>query len=268
MIVAVDTGGSKTLVAVFNTDGQIVAKEKFPTPKDIDEYLIVLKRTIDALVNIEDMTCISVALPGTIIDGTMVWAGNLDWRNVDIKTLLASHYPCPVIVENDANLAGLAEARALQSTPKTCLYVTVSTGVGTGIITNGKIDPNFSTNEGGQIVLEHNGAFARWESFASGKAIFEKYGKLASEIDDPAVWHEIGLNVAKGILATSALLRPDVIVIGGGVGTHFDKYKAPLMETLQTNADAMFIPAIIQASHPEEAVIYGCYYYALDTIAD
>jgi predicted NBD/HSP70 family sugar kinase len=176
MIVAVDTGGTKTLVAVFNTDGEIVRDQKFPTPTDINDYLTQLKATIDELIAADTITCLSVALPGTIVDGKMIWAGNLGWHDTDIRSLLSSHYDCPIVVENDANLAGLAEARALKDIPRVCLYVTVSTGIGTGIITNGQIDPNFSTSESGQIMLEHDGTLERWESFASGKAIMEKYG--------------------------------------------------------------------------------------------
>lgn len=223
------------MVAVFDTDGRITAERKFPTPSNIDQYLIELKSTIDDLVAQQPITCLSVALPGTIVDGTMIWAGNLGWKDVDIRAMLADHYDCPIIVENDANLAGLAEARALKELPRVCLYVTVSTGVGTGIVTNGRIDPDLSTNEGGQIVLEKDGTFQRWEAFASGKALHEKYGKLASEIDDPVVWREIGENVARGLLATCALIRPDVVVIGGGVGVHFDKFKTPLMDMMRRN---------------------------------
>lgn len=268
MIVAVDTGGTKTLVAVFNTDGKVVAKQKFPTPADLDQYLAELKSTVDSMTAEQEITCLSIALPGTIVNGQMIWAGNLGWKDIDMHALLSDHYECPIIVENDANLAGLAETRALEHIPQVCLYITVSTGVGTGIISNGRIDPEFSTNEGGQIVLEHEGAFKRWESFASGKAIYEKYGKLASEIDDETAWREIGMNVARGLLATSALIRPDIVVIGGGVGTHFDKFKAPLLETLTTNTIDKYVPLVIRAAHPEEAVVYGCYYHALDTLAD
>ncbi len=269
MIVTVDTVGTKTLVAVFDTDGKIVTKEKFPTPVDINDFLIELKRTIDELTVETPITCLSVALPGTIKDGHMIWAGNLGWHDTDIKGLLSDHYDCPIIVENDANLAGLAEARALETTPNVCLYVTVSTGIGTGIITNGKIDPNFSTSEGGQIILEHDGEFARWETFASGKAILATYGKLASEIDDEATWRTVSYNLAKGFMTLIPVLSPDVIVIGGGVGTHFDKFKAPLLAILDANLDkkSIPIPTIIEAAHPEEAVIYGCYYHALDIAA-
>jgi glucokinase len=267
MIVAVDTGGTKTLVAVFDTDGQIVAEEKFPTPKDVSEYVTQLCHTIDSLGKDVELTCISVALPGTVVDGVMVWAGNLGWDNVDMNALLSSRYDCPIIVENDANLAGLAEARALQDIPRVCLYITVSTGIGTGIIVNGQIDPDFSTTEGGQIVLEHEGKFERWESFASGKAILREYGKLASDIDDEATWNTIALNLARGLLATCAMIRPDIVVIGGGVGTHFDKFNQPLLDVLAENTKDKYIPTIVKAAHPEEAVIYGCYYHALDTAA-
>lgn len=267
MIVAVDTGGTKTLVAVFNTDGEVVSEEKFPTPVDISDYVTTLCNTIDRLTADVAITCLTVALPGTIVNGVMMWAGNLQWENIDMKALLGSRYTCPIIVENDANLAGLAEARALPETPGVCLYVTVSTGVGTGIIVNGQIDPNFSTTEGGQIVLEHDGKLERWEAFASGKAIHSVYGKLASEITDEQAWREIGRNIGYGLLASCAMLRPDVVVIGGGVGTHFEKFKDPLFALLSENSKEKYIPNIIQASHPEEAVIYGCYYHALDSVA-
>lgn len=265
MIVAVDTGGTKTLVAVFNTEGKIVSEQKFPTPKDIDEYLIQLKATIDGLTASIDITCLSVALPGVIENGLLVTAGNLGWHDTDIKVLLSDHYDCPIIVENDANLAGLAEARALTTMPPVCLYVTVSTGIGTGVVVDGKLHPATSRTEGGHIVLSHEGNLRTWESFASGKALKERTGKLASEIDDEASWREISDNIAKGLLAILPFLRPDIVIIGGGVGTHFDKFSPYLKETLESTVDYHYEPTIVQAMHPEEAVVYGCYYHALDT---
>lgn len=267
MIVAVDTGGTKTLVAVFDTNGQIVTQKKFPTPTDISEYLTQLKSTINELMAGQPITCLSVALPGTIVNGVMSSASNLPWTDVDIQALLSSDYDCPIRVENDANLAGLAEARSLETPPPVCLYVTVSTGIGTGIIVNGTIDPNFSTTEGGHIILEHDGEYMRWELFASGKAIHAKYGKLASEIDDDETWKVIAFNIAKGFLTLCPILRPNVIVLGGGVGTHFDKFSSHLNATLQEYLKPKYIPTIIKATHPEEAVVYGCYYHALDTSA-
>jgi len=269
MIVTVDTGGTKTLVAVFDTDGKIVTEQKFPTPVAINDYLVELKQTIDTLTAGLSITCLSVALPGIIEHGHMTWAGNLGWHDTDIKGLLSDHYSCPIIVENDANLAGLAEARALEVLPNICLYVTVSTGIGTGIVTNGKIDPNFSRSEGGQIILEHEDGFARWETFASGKAMLAKYGKLASEIEDDSIWRAVARDLAKGFMTLIPILRPDVIVLGGGVGAHFEKFETHLLEIMKANMNSKStpIPTIIKAAHPEEAVIYGCYYHAIDVTA-
>lgn len=267
MIVAVDTGGTKTLVAVFGTDGQLVRDQKFPTPSDITAYLEQLTLTIDGLLAGEPATCLSVALPGTIQNGVMVWAGNLAWRDTDIHGLLAGHYDCPIIVENDANLAGLAEARALADIPPVCLYVTISTGIGTGLILDGKIHPLLSRTEGGRIVLPHDGSHAIWETFASGKAIKQRFDKLASDITDDATWRIIADNIAQGLLVLCPFLRPDVVIIGGGVGAHYDKFSHFLSATLQANLHDGYLPTIVEAVHPETAVIYGCYYHALDTLA-
>jgi predicted NBD/HSP70 family sugar kinase len=268
MIVAVDTGGTKTLVAVFDTEGRIVAEQKFPTPKDIDQYLNELRRTVDELTLGQEITCLSVALPGTIVDGTMVWAANLGWRDTDMAALLEDHYTCPIVVENDANLAGLAEARSLADTPGVCLYLTVSTGIGTGVIIDGKIHPRLSRVEGGRIMLKRDQAYEVWELFASGQAIQHTYGKLASEITDEATWDLISANLAQGLLALLPFLQPDIVVIGGGVGTHFDRFGHKVTQILQDNLVDVYVPRLVEAAHPEEAVVYGCYYHALDSLAD
>lgn len=270
MIVAVDTGGTKTLVGLFDHSGQLVRQEKFPTPEKVDEYIGQLVATIDALTNKDTkvVDCISIALPGTIANGSMAHAGNLKWTNIDMKSLLAYRFDCPVFVENDANLAGLSEAKMLKETPRVCLYVTVSTGIGTGIITDGKINPYFASTEGGQIFLEHDGVIKRWELFASGKAIFKTYGKLASEITDERTWYHIAKNIAAGLMVLCPALGPDVIIIGGGVGTHFAKFSEDLVGIMREHLTDKYMPdAIIQAARPEEAVIYGCYHHAINKLA-
>ena len=267
MIVAVDTGGTKTLVAVFDTAGNVVRSQKFPTPAAIADYLTTLKTTIDELVTDEPITCLSVALPGVIDNGVMISAGNLTWHDTDIAALLRDHYDCPIIVENDANLAGLAEARALDTIPPLALYVTISTGIGTGVILNGKIHPLLARAEGGHMLLQHDDTMAIWESFASGKAIKEATGMLASDITDDATWREIAANIALGLLAILPFLRPDIVIIGGGVGAHLDKFERYLNEDLTRHLENQYTATIVQAVHPEEAVIYGCYYHALDVLA-
>jgi predicted NBD/HSP70 family sugar kinase len=265
MIVAVDTGGTKTLVAVFDTAGQVVRDHRFPTPPLVEDYIAQLTTTIDELLAGQAITCLSVGLPGNIQNGVMVWAGNLAWHDTDMHALLSNHYDCPIIVENDANLAGLAETRALAETPPVCLYITVSTGIGTGLTIDGKIHPRLSRTEGGRMLLHHDGQPTIWESFASGKAIKARFNQLASEITDEATWRIVSDNIAQGLLAICPLLRPDVVVIGGGVGAHYDKFSQYLTATMQENLRDNYMPVIVEAVHPETAVLYGCYYHALDT---
>ena len=67
----------------------------------------------------------------------------------------------PVLIENDANLAGLAETRLLRTIPNCSLYVTVSTGIGTGVCTNGYIDPGMRYSEAGRALVEYGGKITR-----------------------------------------------------------------------------------------------------------
>jgi glucokinase len=167
----------------------------------------------------------------------------------------------PVLIENDAKLAGLSEA-ILHPRYRKVIYMTVSTGIGVGIIIDGHIDPDFADSEPGQMVLEYEGKLQKWEDFASGRALFTRYGKKASEIDDPAIWRHFSQGLARGMNELIATLQPQVIIIGGGVGTHYEKFSKYLeVELRKLENDMTSTPPIIKAKHSEEAVIYGCYQY-------
>ncbi|MBM3210053.1 ROK family protein [Candidatus Saccharibacteria bacterium] len=268
MIVAVDTGGTKTLIATMNAHGEIVSSVKFPTPKDPAAYLSALIEQITLLADITAITAISVALPGTIKQGVAVWCNNLGWKNFSIKEPLMEAFSVPIFVENDANLAGLAETRQLTFLPRSSLYVTISTGIGTGVITDGTIDPGLRYSEGGRALVEYGGLIQEWEDFASGNAIATFYNKMGSEIDDPLIWYAISERISRGFLALIPFMQPDVIIIGGSMGTHFSKYADSLRTILSSSLPPHIpCPKLIAAAHPEEAVIYGCYLYADDQLA-
>jgi predicted NBD/HSP70 family sugar kinase len=268
MLVTVDTGGTKTLVASFSEEGVLGEERRFPTPKDSAEYIKVLRRVLIEMYGTKPVEAIVVAIPGTIKDGIAVWCENLKWKNFDVahglKDVLGD---VPILVENDANLAGLAEARELAPIPRSVLYVTVSTGIGTGIITEGHIDPGLRYSEGGRMPIEFQGKMTEWEQFASGQAIYKKYGLYARDIHKKSTWNEIADRISRGLLATIPIIQPDTIVIGGSIGTYFDKYATQLKDILYEKLPPHIpTPIVVEASHPEEAVIYGCYYYALDTL--
>ncbi len=260
MKLAVDIGGSKTLLAVFDDTGHLVAEQRFPTPPDYDDFIKELSSQIRS-INKSSFTHCVTAVPGRLDreKGIVIACGNLPWKNVPIQRDISRIVNLNVIIENDAKLAGLYEAQNVKHDYNRVLYVTISTGIGTGVITNGIIDPDFQDTEGGQIVLEHDGKPMRWEKFASGKAIKAKYGMLASEITDPESWKSIARNIAIGLIDNIVIVRPDIVILGGGVGQHYDKFKAPLLSELKKFSTPLTpIPPIIEAKRSEEAVVYGC----------
>lgn len=261
---AIDIGGTKTLLAVFNEDGHIVEERKFPTPQDYSAFLGTLESEYKQLQN-TDFRRIVTAAPGLINrkSGTVAAFGNLPWAEVPLEEDTEKIFKCPSKIENDAQLAALSEAVEIGGEFRKVLYVTVSTGIGGGLIINGEIDPDFQDIEPGQMLLEHGEKFEHWEKFASGSAIYKKYGKKASEITDQSTWYVVARNLAIGFNTLIATINPDVIVVGGGVGTHFDKFKDKLVEELKIYENPLTpVPPIRKAKRPEEAVVYGCYEYA------
>lgn len=262
-ILAIDVGGTKTLLASFDSRGNVVEKLKFPTPPDYHEFVHELTHTVASLTTKKFEKCI-IAMPGSIDRkaGIALEFGNLPWHNVPIVDDLHAVLGIPVRVENDAKLAALSEAHLLPTYRKV-LYITVSTGIGGGLVINGKLDPNNLGAEYGRMLLEHDGKLQLWEEFASGKAIVAKLGKRASDITDPADWYVVARNIALGLIDVIAATTPDAIVIGGGVGSHFDKFGQQLITELKIYEDHLLhVPPIFGAQRAEEAVIYGCYILA------
>jgi len=260
MYLGIDIGGTKTLIALLNNQGVIKESLKFPTPKVYTEFLKQIAINVADLSTNKFVTA-GVAAPGRI-DRTLGIAkdfGNLPWHNVPLQRDLHKLLKCPVVLENDANLAGLSEAMLIPQ--YACvLYVTISTGIGTGIITNRTIDPEFADSEGGHIMLEHKNKLQSWESFASGQAIVKRFGKRASEINDQKTWKIITHDIALGLYDLIAFIQPDAVVLGGGVLTNFEKFDDLLLKELQHYQTPLTpIPPILRAQRPDEAVVYGCY---------
>lgn len=261
MYLAVDIGGTKTLLARMNKSGEIEDSIKFPTPRDYKDFKITLEENI-AKITTGKWKHACVAAPGKVDReaGVGLVFGNLPWKNAPIVKDVKSVADCPVIIENDVKLAGLSEARLMDPPVDKVCYVTVSTGISNGVVVDQKIDPTLQDSEVGNMLFERDGQLVTWESFASGKAIVRRFGKLASEIDDPEIWKIISRDIALGLIDISANIQPDVIVIGGGVGSHFKKYGKFLREELKKYDSPMVkVPTVIPAVNPEEAVIYGCY---------
>ena len=91
------------------------------------------------------------------------------------------------------------------------------------------------------------------------------YKKFARDIKSKRTWRQIADRISRGLLAVVPILQPEVIIIGGSIGTYFSKYGVTLREILAEHLPPHIpCPKIVKAQHPEEAVIYGCYYYGKD----
>lgn len=271
MYIGIDVGATKTLIALFDENGEIIQQERFETPGKYPAFLAKLSAVISKLSADHKVVAVCCGLPAMIDrdSGVARSFGNLNWHNTPVKDDLKSIVPrSKIFLENDANLAGLSEAHLVHSRYKKVLYLTISTGIGDAVIINGVIDPVFADSESGHMVLEYDGKLQKWEDFASGSAIKQATGKLAMEINDEHYWHKYVKGLAKGIDVLVATLLPEVIIVGGGVGAHFDKFGHFLNHELKKYENNMIkMPPVIQAKRPEEAVIYGCYEFIRQQIA-
>ncbi len=260
MFVAVDIGGTKTLVAAFTEAGEITEERRFATPQNYPAFITELANEVAKLTTREFKHGV-VAVPGRLDrqNGIAIAFGNLPWENVPIQKDCQKIFGCPIQIENDANLAALSEAAVIKDRFRKVLYLTVSTGIGGGYVVDGVLDPDTLDAEVGAQLMEHDGQLMKWEKFASGKAIVAKYGKRASEITDPHAWKAIAKNLSVGIYNAIRTYTPDAIVIGGGVGGHLDKFRQPLEEQLHELRPDLTFPPIREAHRPTQAVIYGCF---------
>ena len=188
--IGVDLGGTNIAVGLVNEDFQIVCKKSAPTgaeraPEAIVADMAMLCKAVcaDANVKMENVASIGIATPGTVNCemGVVTYANNLPFRNFPLVSLLSQALDGKKIyVENDANAAawGEAVAGAAKGT-KISVMVTLGTGVGGGIIIDGKVysGSNGAGGELGHMVIEHNGRPCScgrrgcWEAYSSATGL-------------------------------------------------------------------------------------------------
>ncbi len=253
-------------MATFDDTGKKINSERFVTPPDYTLFKQLVAETANKMEISDLKSMVVVAAPGKIdrSSGTVIAFGNLSWTNIPLLSDIASIFKnsIGVIVENDANLAALSEALIIKDKYRKVLYVTISTGIGGCLVVNGFIDVNTMDMEPGFMVFEYNDKLRRWQEFGSGKAFYKKFGMNIGEMPDDRqdAWYWLSRNVAIGLISMIANLTPDAIVIGGGGGSHLDKFQDRLNEELKLYKEPLLsIPPVLVAQNPEEAVIYGCY---------
>ena len=156
--VGVDLGGTKMLAALVAYDGSIIAREEIPTLAQQGEVAVLdrLGNLIEGILaavpgSRSALRGIGVATAGTLdtANGVVTFATNLGWRDVAVAAVLSDRFACEVRLENDATAAAVGEwlAGAGEGAPD-CIFVTISTGIGGGIISGGRLIAGVNHNAG------------------------------------------------------------------------------------------------------------------------
>jgi predicted NBD/HSP70 family sugar kinase len=260
MFIGIDIGGSKILVVSGNDRFQILNSQKIETPDSAAQGIIEIIHLIENVSAGEKIKAIQIASPGPIDreHGLMLKTPNMDWGRVEIVKQLKNHFGVPVALEKDADAAALSEAKIGAAKGKRyVLYVTVSTGVGTGMVIDGKIYHGAKDTEGGHIYISAEGKNEELETAASGRALKRRFGKFGYQIKDPKVWDEYAKDLAIGLYDLITIFSPEIVVIGGGVGVHYQRFHDALIKHISELKPYYPTPPIVPAKNMETAVAYG-----------
>src|SRR5215467_11550784 len=240
MIAGIDLGGTQVRVAVACSDGRIIATARnrtdaLRTPRRVVEW------ATDQILRLSDggpVECVGIGAPGpTDLDrGMLINPPNLrGWKNVPLAAMLRDLIDCPVYLENDANLAGLGEFHQGSGRgTRTMVYVTWSTGVGAGLILDGKLfsGAHGAGGEVGHMILDPNGPLDQCgqrgcvEVYCGGNSLARQAGITAEELFERAAEgdaravarvREAATQMGWALINLANLVDPEVIVMGGGV---------------------------------------------------
>jgi len=179
-----------TTIALADLSTRFRAQESIPTSRDPSTFIGVLSSCVRGLINQHPDVVyegIGVSVPGRVdyLAQRLVFAANLGWHQVDLKEPLENATGLPVQIENAANACALAEVwSGPHEGMSDLIAVTVSDGIGTGIIANGHLvrGPSGAAGEFGHVCLDPHGLECKcgargcWEVFASNAAAIRNYG--------------------------------------------------------------------------------------------
>ena len=312
-VLAIDLGGTKVLAALISNEGQIIAREYHRTlanegPQSVINQMI---SAIDHLLSVQDMSlsqlhAISIAAAGAIdmSKGLVTLSPNLaGWRNVPLRDVVENKYTVNTFLINDASAAALGEHRfGAGRGVKNLIYLTVSTGIGGGIIINDKLylGASGSAGEIGHMTIDVNGPQCNcgnigcWEMLASGTALaweairriscgersslIEIVGGKIENITAEKIEHAAknGDPLALDIIVRAAtylgiglvnlvnIFNPELIIIGGGMAKMGDLLLAPARQTVQERAFQISAQAvrIVPAQLGDDAGVFGAAAFA------
>jgi len=274
LVVAVDIGGTQIRTAVYEPNDSTPLKlqrvESQALKPGVYERLV---KTIEAVwPGREQVTAIGFSSPGPLDPhrGIILATPNIpEWKDFPVRAKLSEHFGVPVHIDNDANLAGLAEWKyGAGRGHHNVLYLTISTGIGGGVIIEDRLLQGYHglAAEVGHTIIDPDGPLCgcghrgHVESFSSGPAIARYVNEqLAAGVKstlqaDPnlsarqvadaalqgdalaiAAFARAGEYLGIGVANYLAILDPSIIIFGGGVSRAGDLLFKPFEESLRKN---------------------------------
>ncbi len=304
-VVGIDIGGTKTLSGVVDPQGRVLGRRLMTTPQTGPEGVVqALVREVTGLLSSagtrrEDLLGLGVGAPGPLdpATGVVFEPPNLvGWRDVPLARLLRDATGLRVFVENDANAAALGEAWVgAGAGVRDLIYITVSTGIGGGLILNGDLYHGVSGTAGeiGHMTVEPDGPVCtcgrrgHLEAVASGQAIArmaadavragrptrlsilsppealtaEAVARAAIEGDPLArdIYARAGAYIGIAVASLVNLLNPAMVIFGGGVSKAGDLLFDPVRRVVRERAFERPAAAvrIVQAALGDHAGVIG-----------
>lgn len=276
--IGIDLGGTNIKVGLVDENYNIVAKTSVKTnlPRPAEEICSSIVEAVwtvlgDAKVTIGEVNSIGIGTPGVANrdSGTVLYSCNLGFKNTDLRTLIKKQLDKPLYVENDANAAAFGEVLAGAGKGyKNVVVVTLGTGVGGGIIIDGKIYTgfNFCGGELGHTVIEFGGRQCScgrkgcFEAYSSATALINMTKESMEANKDSKMWEIAGGSIdnvdgktafdgmraddeaAKDVIKTYIdylgcgltnivnTFQPEMLLIGGGICKEGENLTKPLYE--------------------------------------
>ena len=252
MYIGIDVGGTNLKAGLVDDTGTLVKVERVPLDFQGPEPFARTLAELAGKVMAEKVRWVGVGLPGAVDGGDVRFTTNIPMENIPLEKLFRRHLDLPLLLGNDADCAAVGEffGGAGRGT-KDFAVITLGTGVGAGLIVNGRLRGGAASSEAGHIVIRQGGEPCNcgrrgcWEryasatgliartkrameahpesalhQFAAGKGVEGRTAFQAAEAGDEtalAVCRDYVNDLASGLASLINILRPEAVAIGGGV---------------------------------------------------
>lgn len=245
MLLGIDIGGTNISLGLVDNDGirRIDKHPSFSPDAPLEETLNHLEKLIDNIMN-DDVSSIGIGVP-SIVDpdkGIVYEVMNIpSWKKVPLAEILEKRYHVPVRINNDSNCFALGAYHSLPE-EKVLVGVTLGTGLGVGIIDNGRIFCGAHLGAGEIGCLSYIGG-NMLESFCS-KQFFENMGTGCLEVcskaqhndrEALAILEDFGMHMGRMLALVMYAYDPSCIVLGGGVANAYPYFKTSMEKSIREN---------------------------------